>query len=204
MDDIPPGIRRLCVAVAADGITDGSMERLGGRERVSAALLDACGSAGLDRVLVSAQHTEDTEVALFPVGIDEPRAVAALTTALADVLHRMNTGHGKGERVRLRMAVHEGITILTSEGFTGRAVVQVSRLAGVQPLRAALAADRDADLTVLLSDQVFGEIVQFGHACLPRDRFRRTKVMIPPSGNPDIGWIYIPRAPRSMSGRSGQ
>lgn len=192
MDDIPPGIRRLCVAVAADGITGGAIERQAGRQRVSAALLDACGSAGLDRVLVSAQRTADTEVALLPVGIDEPRFIAALTAALAEALHRMNTGHGNGERVRLRMAVHEGVTILTSEGFTGHAVMQVSRLAGAQPLRAALTADPDADLIVLLSDQVFEDVVQFDHACLSRDRFHRAAAAIQANGNLDAGWIYVP------------
>jgi hypothetical protein len=192
VDDIPPGIRRLCVAVAADGITGGATERQAGRERVSAVLLDACGSAGLDRVLVSAQRAADTEVALLPVGIDEPRVIAALTAALVEALHRMNTGQGNGERVRLRMAVHEGVTILTSEGFTGHAVMQVSRLAGAQPLRAALTADPDADLMVLLSDQVFEDVVQFDHACLSRDRFRRAAGAIPANGNLGAGWIYVP------------
>ena len=194
MDDIPPGIRRLCVAVAADGAGDaGVMGQQAARERVSAALLDACGSAGLDRVLVSAQHTDDTEVVLLPVGIDEPRVIAALATALAEVLRRMNTGQGGGTRVRLRMAVHEGITILTPDGFTGQAVVRVTRLAVAQPLRAALAADPDADLMVMLSDQVFEDLVQFGHAWLSRDRFRRAGVTIPANGNHDAGWIYVPQ-----------
>jgi hypothetical protein len=193
MDDTPPGIRRLCVAVAAEGLdAPGSTGQQAGRERVSAALLDACGSAGLDRVLVSAQHTDDTEVVLLPVGIDEPRVIAALATALAEVLHRMNVGQGEGARVRLRMAVHEGITILTPEGFTGQAVACVSRLAGAQPLRAALAADPDADLMVMLSGQVFEDLVQFGHAGLSRDRFRRAEVAIPANGNLDAGWIHVP------------
>ena len=159
------------------------------RERVSAALLDACGSAGLDRVLVSAQHTDDTEVVLLPVGIDEPRVIAAL----AGIHPAQHLGQGGGTRVRLRMAVHEGITILTPDGFTGQALVRVTRLAGAQPLRAALAADPDADLMVMLSDQVFEDLVQFGHAWLSRDRFRRAGLTIPANGNHDAGWIYVPR-----------
>ena len=194
MDDIPPGIRRLCVAVAADGIADGGpAERQAGRERVSAALLDACGSAGLERVLVSAQHTDDTEVALLPVGIDEPRVIASLTAAMAQALHRMN--NGESTRVRLRMAVHEGITILTPDGFTGQAVARVSRLAGAQSLRAALAADPDADLMVMLSDQVFEDVTQFGHDGLSRDRFHRAPAMIPANGDSGAGWIYVPERP---------
>ncbi len=193
MDDIPPGIRRLCLAVAADGIADrqpAGQQAL--RERVSAALLDACGSAGLDRVLVWAQHTDDTEVALLPVGVNEPRVIASLIAALAEALHRINTGQDEGTRVRLRMAVHEGITILTSEGFTGQAVAKVSRLAGAQSLRAALAADPVADLVVMLSDQVFEDVTQFGHDDMSRDRFRRAEVTIPASGDSDAGWIYAP------------
>ncbi len=193
MDDIPAGIRRLCIAVAAEGIAGcGTKQRPSVRHCVSAALLDACSSAGLDRVLVNAQRTDDTEVALLPAGIDEPRAIGSLVGSLAEALHRMNVGRGKYVRVRLRMAVHEGITILTAKGFSGQAVVRACRLAGSRPLRAALAADPDADLIVMLSDQVFEDVVQFGHSFLPRDRFRRAESTDPTRGYSDAGWIYVP------------
>jgi hypothetical protein len=93
VDDTPAGIRRLCVAVAAEGFAVCGPEKPRSvRHDVSTALLDACSSAGLDRVLVNAQRTADTEVALLPVGIDEPRAIASLVGSLVEALHRMNAG----------------------------------------------------------------------------------------------------------------
>jgi hypothetical protein len=90
------------------------------------------------------------------------------------------------------MAVHEGITILTAKGFTGQAVVRACRLAGSPPLRAALAADPDADLIVMLSDQVFEDLIQFGHSCMSRDRFHRAEITNPTRGYREAGWIYVP------------
>ena len=193
MDDIPPGIRRLCVAVAAETYANhGTTEQEPVRNLAFAALLDACSVAGLERVLVNAQRTEDTEVAVLPAGIDEPRVIASLAASLAEALRRMNAGQGDGKRVRLRMAVHEGITVLTPDGFTGQAVRRVCSLVHSAPLHAALAADLDANLVVMLSDQVFDDVTQFKHSGMFRDRFRRAEVTIPGDGYLDAGWIYIP------------
>jgi hypothetical protein len=193
VDDTPPGIRRLCVAVAAEEFPDaGTMAQQSVRSRISAALLDAWSSAELDRVLVNAHRTGDIEVALLPVGIDEPRVIPALIGALAQTLRHVNAGQDDGARIRLRMAIHEGITILTAEGFTGQAVGRVCQLAGSQPLRAALAAERGADLAVLLSDQVFTDLIQFSHVGLSRSQFRRAEVGAPAAGCPDAGWIFVP------------
>jgi hypothetical protein len=200
MDGAPPGIRRMCIAVAA-GAPAGSDAAGAHRAlaRASAALGNACRSAGLDRVLVDTElarrgHAAGTEVALLPAGIDEPRAVAALISSLAGELRRANGGCGGEGRVRLRLAVHEGVTILTAGGFAGRAVDWARRLASAPPLRAAFDAHPGADLIVLLSGQVYDDVTQFGDAGLPRGRFRRAEMTSAAGGHRDTAWIYVPLA----------
>jgi hypothetical protein len=193
MDGAPPGIRRMCIAVAAAAAAGsdaaGAHRALA---RGSAALGNACRSAGLDRVLVTAEHGQDTEVALLPAGIDEPRAVAALVRSLAEELRRANGRRGAARRVRLRIAVHEGVTILTARGFAGRAVDRARQLASAPPPPAAFDTHPAADLIVLLSGQVYDDVTQFGDAYLPAGRFRCAELPGAACGHRDTAWIYVP------------
>lgn len=192
MDDTPPGIRRLCAAIAAEGVpAAGRRGQRSGPSRAYAALLAAWSSADLDRVLLNAHHTGDIDIAVLPAGIDEPRVIPALIGSLAGTLRGMNADQDDGARIRLRMALHEGITILTPDGFTGGAVRGACQLADSPPLRAALATEPDADLAVMLSDQVFRDVIQLSHFGLPRSQFRRAMVTGPAAGCPDTGWIYL-------------
>jgi hypothetical protein len=195
MDGAPPGIRRMCIALAAGA--PAGCDAAGAHRalaRGSAALGNACRSAGLDRVLVDAEHADDTEVALLPAGIDEPRAVAALVSSLAGELRRTNDSCGEDLRVRLRLVVDEGVTILTAGGFAGRAVDRARRLASAPPLRAAFDAHPGADLIVLLSGPVYDDVTQFSDGCLPPGRLQRAEVPGVAGGYGDIAWIYVPPA----------
>jgi hypothetical protein len=193
VEDTPPGIRRLCAAITAESCPAAAgLAQRSGPSRVSAALLNAWSSAELDRVLLNAHRTGDMEIAVLPVGIDEPRVIPSMISSLAETLRVLNADQDDGARIRLRMALHEGVTILTADGFTGGAVSGACQLADSPPLRAALATERDADLAVMLSDQVFRDLIQLSHFCLPRSRFRRAVITGPLSGCPDTGWIYFP------------
>lgn len=191
--DKPPGIRRVCVAVRLDrpgrrgtGVADAA------RQRLTAVLADAWVSAGLHRSLLTGQGGDDGEVALLPPGIDEPRAVAALVDGLVQALRQVNGQLGGGARLRLRMAVHEGITILAAGGFRGYAIVKTGRLVDSQALQEALATSPDASLAVVFSDQVFEDVGPLTYPALPADRFRRVEIDDPTGQFRDVGWIYIP------------
>ncbi len=193
MNEETPGIRRLCVAVDLErcsGSDDGGVEVL--RMRLSSVLWEACALAGLDRMLLNTPGTGKGEVALLPVGIDEPRVLSALVDALIQVLRRINTPLNDGSRVRLRVAVHEGITILIGNAFAGNAVVKTCRLRDSTPLHLALTRNPHADLAVLLSEEVFEDVARFDQLRLPVDLFQRVEVGHQAKNNRDVGWIFIP------------
>ncbi len=193
MDDKPPGIRRLCVGVDIEGCPGRSAaETQSVRQRLATALAEACSSSGLDRMLVNTQDTGEGKLALLPAGIDEPQAIASLVGGLCQALRRLNGPLEAGQRVRLRMAVHEGITILADTGFTGQAVAKTWRLLGSPPLQATLTSNPHADLAVLLSDQVLDDASRFGQPWLPAGQFRRVEMGDPADGSRDAGWIYVP------------
>lgn len=190
MADHAPGIRRACIAV--------DVEREGGagdpaRPFLTGVLTSAAELCGLDRMLIAAGDTGHGEIAVLPAGIDEPRALAALIEELGSVLRHLNTGRPAGARLRLRVAIHEGVVSLTVDGFTGRALAAADRLVRSQPLRSAMTRHRRADLAVLVSDRVFEGLGQHEQPGLSASEFRRVDVADQGTGLPDgVAWLYVP------------
>lgn len=185
MDDHPPGIRRLCVAYDIDPPGgDSATGRAAAEQRGNTAFAEVCVSLGLGRILLA--RDDAGQVGVFPVGIDEPQVISSLVETLSQVL--------SGLDVRFRLAFHEGITtLLAAGGYGGKAIATVRRLAGSQPLRAALAGHPGASLAVLLSAPVFEDISRQ----LPAEQFRRVELGDPGRGPRDVAWIFVPA---SMAG----
>jgi hypothetical protein len=179
MDDKPPGIRRLCVAYGIESPSEGGRdENIAAEQRGAKAFTDVCASMGLDRMLID-RH-KSGQIGVLPVGIDEPRVVSSLVEGLMSALAGLN--------VRLRLAVNEGVTTLTTGGFGGNAIAKVRRLAESAPLRSALAEHPQACLAVLLSAPVFEDI----GPRLPADQFRPVEIASPGQARHDIAWIFVP------------
>jgi hypothetical protein len=193
VEDIPPGIRRVCVAVGMERRQECSDTELGSlRRQMSGVIAEACNSLGFERFLLHRQSVGDVEIMVLPAGIDEPRAVAELVNGFVGVLRQINMPLPEDARVRLRMAVHEGITILAGGGFAGRAVARACRLLGSLHLQAALARSPGSDIAVILSDPVFEDIGSFDRS-LPFDRFERVEISDVAAGSREVGWIFVPQ-----------
>ena len=193
MDDRPPGVRRACVAFAIQspsGHADGTLASA--EQWLSSALVHVCSSAGLDRMLLNDSGAGEGQVALLPVGIDEPSFVAALVDGLLRAVTRRNARPFHDAPVRLTLAFHEGITTLDEAGFDGCALAKVRRLAQCQQLRAVLDRQPRATLAVLLTDQIFEGIGDPGHPGLPADQFDRVEIAGPAGEPGDVAWIYVP------------
>ena len=67
---------------------------------------------------------------------------------------------------------------LADNGFAGAAVVATARLLNACQLYDALAAHPDADLVLLLSDDVFRSTVAGGHTTLSTDDFTHVSVQV--------------------------
>ncbi|KXK60946.1 hypothetical protein AWW66_16095 [Micromonospora rosaria] len=142
------------------------------------ALLDgAAVAAGLDRSGWVTQGSGDGELAFAPVGGSEPRIVDDFVRHLDAELSRLNRLRVDTERLRLRLAVHQGAVRPGPNGHVGKAVVTVSRLVNSTPLRRALAAFPGANLAMILSDDVFQSLVVGEHTTYQADAFREVAVV---------------------------
>jgi hypothetical protein len=191
--NMPPGIRRLCVAFGIEPPdSSGSDEMTGVEQQVTSAFAEVCTSLGLDRMLLNRRDAGEEQVGLLPVGIDEPRVVSSLIEGFSCALAEFNNAKAGGTPVRVRLAFHEGITTLSADGFSGNAVAKVRRLAGSPHLRAALQERPHASLAVLLSDPVFEDIGRFGYSSLPPDQFQQVEIADSRREPCNIAWIYVP------------
>ena len=192
MDEFAPGIRRVCVAFDLErdsGRSTMEVRRL--RLQLATTIAESCSMAGLDRMLLNHQAMDEVEILLLPAGIDEPQAVTSLVNGFFQALRRINGQFRGGARVRLKVAVHEGITVLAAGGFVGRVVTKTCRMLAAPPLRDALARCPRSDLAVLISDQVFEDIESFDHG-LPLDEFEQVQIDDPSLRFRGGALIFVP------------
>jgi hypothetical protein len=135
---------------------------------------DAVGLGGGACVLN--QDQGDGVLGLFPAGIDEPRVVAALVKGVAVGLRLHNRDRVERARLRLRMAIGQGVVRLGATGVPGRPAVEVCRLRDSGPARAALNAAPEVDLVVVLQADVFRAAVEDVNDELLVEDFRPAEV----------------------------
>jgi hypothetical protein len=93
------------------------------------------------------------------------------------------------DRIRLRMAVGVGITVPAATGFGGPMVLDINRLVDSSPLREAVDAVPEADLVILLSEQIHGYLVRPGY--LRPDDLRVVCVTVKEFSQ--RAWLWIPQ-----------
>lgn len=190
MQDASDPVRRLCVALDVARDTASVAPEYEDQRRHLVGLIErASAAAGLDRLL---QQQGDGLLLLLPAGVNEPRVIADLTRALRTALRRRDLPAGRGgpDRLRVRLAFHQGITRLLETGFVGRAVTTVHRLRDSDQLRDALRANPQADLGVIISEQLFEDTAEQNPNGLPSGRSWHVRVEVRGASVP--AWIHVP------------
>ncbi|OAA20972.1 hypothetical protein UG55_10668 [Frankia sp. EI5c] len=212
MNEAVPGIRRLCIAVAADGgAPDGgdaapvsaSSPPTTATPSLGSLLDEACVAADAGRVHWLAGPGGD-ELAVFPPGIDEGRVVGDFVRALRLSVSRMNDGAGR--RTRLRVALHQGITRCDEQGYGGRAVLKALHLCEAEVLGQELATHPDSDLAFIVSAELFDDVAGDDRPQLRRGEFRQVIVPAPVPGPGFPAWVSAaaPAALPHSAGPSGR
>jgi hypothetical protein len=183
--------RRLCLAVDAEnyGGQDDQRQRAI-QDGILAVLDQAAARAGLHRDRWDRQPQGDGELAVLPEVDPEPQVIDDYVREIGNALARHNRDLRPNARLRLRLAMHFGVAIPASNGFSGQAAVDVCRLRDSGPLRSALAAAAGANLVVVLSDRLYQETVKQGHTSLRPEEFR--PVAVQEKTFAQQAWIYVP------------
>ncbi|WP_433268233.1 hypothetical protein ACQPZF_03725 [Actinosynnema sp. CS-041913] len=106
--------------------------------------------------------------------------------ALGDVNRAVNAEH----RLRLRIAIDHGETVMDVPHVGGDPVVATARLVDAPRFRQALADAPERDLGLIVSDRFYSEVVRRGERGLDRIEFR--PIHVPGKDFRRLGWIWVP------------
>lgn len=193
-----PFERRVLVAVDMTGYGTGTdQDHFSVQTGLTAVLEAAAAKAGLRREQWVIQPQGDGELAILPADQREPVVVEDYVRYLDEALTAHNADPGSGRRIQLRMAVHFGVAMPADNGYAGQGVVAVSRLVEAPALKRALANAPDACLAVILSDQVYKDVVQQEHVSVPATDFTRVGVQV--KQYRDTAWAKVLGAPDAVT-----
>jgi hypothetical protein len=169
--------RRLLLAVDAKGYggADAVTQRQF-QDGITRLLDEAAATARLDRADWLTQEGGDSVFAVLPETAYEPALIDTFMRALEAGLRAFNQNRIPRARLRLRAAVHFGPASPGSNGFFGRAPVEIGRILDSAALRTALDESPDAALAVAVSAIVFHDVVKEAHTTLREEEFRRVSV----------------------------
>ncbi|MGH3241043.1 MAG: hypothetical protein ACRDNL_11740 [Spirillospora sp.] len=157
------------------------------------AMESAARNAGLDRGQWLQQVSGDGELAVLPGDVDIVTVVGLFAPALERALaSRRDMAAAKG-RLRVRLALHYGALIMgpqASFGPAGDAPVVVSRLRDARPLRRYLTLHPERNVALIVSNQIFRDVVCSGFCALPPFHFQQIRTTI--KGAVYQGHIYDP------------
>jgi hypothetical protein len=157
---------------------------------------------GLDRVDWIIQRGGDGELAVLPRGTSERTVAAGLAPVADRLLRAYNEGLAGEARVRLRMAVHQGLVHLDgANGFPSEAIVQVCRLVDSPQLKAALRRFPGANVALIVSDVIYREVIQHYRDLRP-DHFAGVTAALPDKDFRAAAWIYVPGENAASAGSS--
>ncbi|MFE9771729.1 hypothetical protein ACFYOV_08685 [Streptomyces sp. NPDC005931] len=209
-EEMPPGFRRLCLAVDIEKYSTRDNANMVWLQRVLLRTLrTACERAGVVWERCGRQAQGDGYLLVLEPGVEEARVVpgllAALTAGLAaanarasatkSVAGKESSGRKPGS-VRMRASLHQGIVHEADSGYAGSAVVALFRVLDSGPVRRILAESPDYDLVTAFSDTLYQDLVDTGYEGLSAVGFEKVEIEIAAKNFAAIAWV---RAMRSVA-----
>jgi hypothetical protein len=194
------GVRRMSIAFDLERYSAGTdADQIEKQRAMMGMVREACERGALERAHWLKQEQGDGELAVLPPGIDEARVVTGLWREFREGQHRYNRHANAASRLRMRVAVHEGMTYVADNGFAGTAINTVCRLRDCREAKDAL-KDTDGDLVLIVSDRIYQDVI-CGHDALdlPASAFTETVIDMPDKGFRAIAYIFTGVAARPGS-----
>ncbi|MEV7096765.1 hypothetical protein AB0M80_28325 [Amycolatopsis sp. NPDC051045] len=155
-------------------------------------LRDAAVRGGLDPARWRRQEAGDGVFALITDESAEPKVIGPFVRELDEWLRRHNHDLRPQARLRLRVAVHHGVTLPGELGYAGAAPVHVCRLRDARAVREALEAFPEANLVLAVSEPIFDGSVRQRHTSLTAEDFTRVEVAEPAKQFFATAWVHVP------------
>ncbi|MFF7971572.1 hypothetical protein [Streptomyces sp. NPDC007905] len=212
-EGLPPGLRRLCLAVDIEKYSARDNADMVHLQRVLLRTLrSACEGAGVVWDRCGRQAQGDGYLLVLEPDTDETRVVPRLLDGLAEGLAAANDrtegitprpieeSAGNPRRIRMRASLHQGIVHEADSGYAGSAVVDLFRVLDSAPVRSALDKSPGTHLVAAFSDPLYRDLVGTGYEGLSADGFERAEIEVAGKNFTGVAWIRAVR-PESGAGR---
>jgi hypothetical protein len=151
----------------------------------------------LDRTLRSAEVVLDRtwrqdqghgQLIVLPVGINEATVVPLLIRGLLAHLDR-DLKRSPQIPLRLLVSLVQGIVTRAKTGYVGRAVVTAARLLESTAVQEELKSHPAALFALIVSDDLYQDVLVHGYSELPADDFRRASIDLPEKEWHGEAWV---------------
>ncbi|PRY19724.1 hypothetical protein [Pseudosporangium ferrugineum] len=136
---------------------------------------NALTEAGLDPSRIAQEDRGDGILMIDP-DVSVLRLAGRFVRELDDGLREKARTSAPIARIRLRVAVHQGMVEHDGEGWVGTAVNTTARLVDAPQLKAALTAGDRANLALIVSGQVFEDVIRHDYRSVDSSTFERVTI----------------------------
>ena len=131
-------------------------------------------------------------LAVLPPEVDEPALLSEFLLGLDRFLRPYNAHRRADARVRVRVAVHQGLIFPDSRnGFAGDAVNTAARLVDAPVLKRVLKAFPEAAVACIVSEGMHRDVVTGGYDGIRPERFRRMRVTLRDKDFDEWAWLAV-------------
>ncbi|ADP82006.1 toll/interleukin-1 receptor domain-containing protein [Pseudofrankia inefficax] len=170
----------------------GLIARLTTNRALAELLATSAVAAGIPSGQIQSQDHGDGFLVFIPSVVPVSRVVSGLVDELRAALRKHNGTRGSQDRLRLRLALHEGHVVPSAYGWSGAPIVLAVRLLDSAPFRTAMETRPDADLGLILSDELYRSAVAHGRRGLDPTLYREVEVEVEAKAFRARAWLMIP------------
>jgi class 3 adenylate cyclase len=171
------------------------------REALRDVLVDAFTEAGVSVEHVVTEDRGDGKLMLIPADVSAYQLIDPLVARIAVGLRQHNSVSSDDARIRLRMALHQGMVQRDADGWVGSDLNTTFRLVDSEPLRAAVVEHPEASLVLIVSESIYQSIVRHGHGAIEPETYHQ--VSVDNKETSTVAWIHVSAGhqPRERSGQ---
>jgi hypothetical protein len=190
---IPPAARRICVVLDIEKYSRRTAtDHLVMQRQLRRVTEQAAENAELRWAKIDIEDKGDGLLLQLPPAIDEPRVLPRLVNGLCEALRQSNRRALSSRQMRLRMAITQGIQHPGVTGAVGESLITASRLVDSQAVRSELDAHPAASLAVIVSDDLYRDVIAQGYPGLDPGAFRQVEAIVEAKGFAMTAWVHVP------------
>ena len=182
------------LVVFGDAVGSGKLG-MDAKQRMRAAMYQAFGEAyaavGVEPGAVHQEDRGDGILGALRPDMPPTLMVGRWIDTLYECLREHNAG--REQRLRLRVGMNAGLVLDDGRGLVGRAVDLTCRLCDSPTAKEIMTAEPTADLLVVVSDWLYGNVVVEGGRYVEPGHYRQARVRSKETD--ESAWFHIPRRP---------